>query len=214
MNPTKTDHLSSEDSTYLISKLFRDDEDGFPSKEQIYKIPSAYKYKRYFAVTRGLVLATGNVLKVWPSMGRWCHQNCWWQKILYITLPSVFNAKSNTYSIDECNFDNDKFNITNDLCLTLTNIANNGDDIVSNVLETGFSATKIVVLSTHKQAFVSPSWTVDCSRTTLRYYNHEYWQRVTICWNISGTIVNGGRMHGFVCGHTRSHMVMYDINRF
>ena len=36
MNPTKTDHLSSEDSTYLISKLFRDDED-----ELIYKIPSA-----------------------------------------------------------------------------------------------------------------------------------------------------------------------------
>ena len=59
----------------------------------------------------------------------------------------MFNAK--VHSIDECNFDNDndKFNVTDELCLT------SSDVIVSNVLETGFSATEIVVLSTHKQAF-------------------------------------------------------------
>ena len=50
------------------------------------------------------------------------------KKILYITWHSVFNAKNYAYSIDECNFDNDKFNMTNDICLT---IANSRDVIVS-----------------------------------------------------------------------------------
>ena len=56
-DPNKTDHLSSGDPTYLIGKLFKDDED-----ELIYKVLSIYKYKGYLAVTRGLVLSNGNVV--------------------------------------------------------------------------------------------------------------------------------------------------------
>ena len=157
-DPTKTDHLSSGDPTYLIGKLFRDDED-----ELIYKVLSIYKYKGYLAVTRGLVLSNGNVVKVndpiWVGdaiklVDDYEKDNL--PKLLYVTLPNMINYKSNTYSIDDCTFATDKFRINDDVCLLLTNIANSGDAIVSNVLETGVSATEIGIPSTHKQAMSSP----------------------------------------------------------
>ena len=158
IDPTKTDHLSSEDPSYLIGKLFRDDED-----ELIYKVLSIYKYKGYLAVTRGLVLSNGNVIKVndpiWVGdaiklVEEYEQENA--PKLLYVTLPNMLNYKSNTYSIDDCSFATDSFRINNDVCLLLMNIANSGDPIVSNVVETGISATEIGIPSTHKQAMTSP----------------------------------------------------------
>ena len=49
MNPAKTDHLSFEDSSYLIGKVFRDDED-----ELLYKVLSVYKYKGVTRATQPL----------------------------------------------------------------------------------------------------------------------------------------------------------------
>ena len=158
MNPAKTDHLSFEDSSYLIGKVFRDDED-----ELLYKILSVYKYKGYLAVTRGLVLPNGKVVKVndpiWIGdaiklVNDYEQDNL--PQLMYLTLPNMMNYKSNIYTIDDCTFAYDKFPITNNMCLLLSNIANSGDSIVSNVLETGVSATEIGIPSTHKQAMASP----------------------------------------------------------
>ena len=68
----------------------------------------------------------------------------------------MINYKSNTYSIDDYTFATDKFRITDDAYLMLTNIANSGDPIVSKVQEAGISATEIGIPSTHKQAMSSP----------------------------------------------------------
>ena len=60
------------------------------------------------------------------------------------------------YDIQNYNFTYDTFNITPELCLSLNNIANTGDVLVSNVLKTGFSATQIAIPATHKQAMSTP----------------------------------------------------------
>ena len=50
----------------------------------------------------------------------------WERKSSHKVLPGLTNFESNTYSVDNCHFDNDKFKIDNEFYLLLIKTANDG----------------------------------------------------------------------------------------
>ena len=160
---SESDQLSRE-AHCLIGQDFRDDED-----EQIYRVLSVYRYKGYMAVQRGLVLKNGNVQKVndpiWVGdakilIDKYQHElNSINLSNLYLPNLLIYNSNIYTSDVNNNNIDNCTFDATDidkNLSTQLKNIANNGDSIVCNLLQTSLSATEIIIPSTHRQVLLSP----------------------------------------------------------
>ena len=150
----------SEDYASLIGKDFRDDED-----ELVYRILSVYKYKGHWAVNRGIVLEKGNVQKVddpiWVadaiSLVNKYNDELAQLSLSCIMLPNILSYNSNIYPTnDDNNNAFESYVVDTKLLSQLQSNAQNGDNIVLNVLSTAFNATEIAIPSTHKQVLKSP----------------------------------------------------------